>query len=164
MRRNLCLPDCNASLNLYKYLKTKPNIKCKNLNKYNAQIHRPCSPHCPGKISPLFLQHCKCKELTFSTSLLPSSVISGFFSFYSLSPCLFPPSSSQSALSISSTQNGACDLLQVVQSNMSCQSSSLLIWPTKSFPTSIQFCFISYHFQMFRDASFRFILNTKPST
>lgn len=123
MRRNLCLPDCNASLlrevlllYLYKYPKPKPNIKyiLKNLNKYNTRIHRRCSPHYSGKISPLFLQHCGCKELTISPSLLPSRVISGFLSFHSLSSCLLPPSFSQSALSISSTQNGACNLLQMV--------------------------------------------------
>lgn len=62
MRRNLCLPERNASLlrkvvplYLYKYPKTKTNIKCifkKKLNKYGPWIHKPCSPHCSGKISP----------------------------------------------------------------------------------------------------------------
>lgn len=65
-----------------------------------------------AQVRSLFLQHCECK-LTFLTSLLPSSVISGFLSFYSLNLCLLSPSFSQSALNFSSTQNGACDLLQM---------------------------------------------------
>lgn len=123
MRRNLCLPDCNESLLwkvlplcLYNYPKIKQNIKCisKKPKQIQPQIHRPCSPHCSGKITPLFLQHCECKELALSTSHQPSSVISGFLSFYSLSPCLLPLSFLQSTLSICSTQNRACDLLQMM--------------------------------------------------
>lgn len=111
--RSLCLPDCNASvlrevlpLVLCKCPKTKPNLKCickKHQNIYNPQMHRHHSG-CSGKTSPLFLQPCGCKKLTFSINLLSSSLISGFLCLYFLSPCLLRPSFSQSALSISSTQ------------------------------------------------------------